>query len=157
MRQKNQIELNLGTGAKGETPNAAAQEPEARAATTALERPAAAGPAMEAVIEQENLKKAYLIGWRGYFGFCQTPSVLRTLDEWLRRRLRAIAWKQWKRGDTRFAELRRCGVGRELAAQTAGSPHGPWRLANSPALTIAMPIAFFSALGLASVAAQRPA
>ncbi|MCP1850451.1 MULTISPECIES: group II intron reverse transcriptase/maturase [unclassified Bradyrhizobium] len=99
----------------------------------------------------------YLIGWRGYFGICQTPSVLRTLDEWLRRRLRAIAWKQWKRGDTRFAELRRCGVGRDLAAQTAGSPHGPWRLANSPALTIAMPIAFFRALGLASVAAQQPA
>ncbi|MGZ3573530.1 MAG: group II intron maturase-specific domain-containing protein [Gemmatimonadaceae bacterium] len=38
----------------------------------------------------------YLIGWRGYFGFCQTPSVLRELDRWLRRRLRAIAWKQWK-------------------------------------------------------------
>lgn len=99
----------------------------------------------------------YLIGWRGYFGFCQTPSVLRALNEWLRRRLRAIAWKQWKRGDTRFAELRRCGVGRDLAAQTAGSPHGPWRLANSPALTIAMPIAFFSALGLTSVAAPQTA
>jgi RNA-directed DNA polymerase len=97
----------------------------------------------------------YLIGWRGYFGFCQTPSVLRTLDEWTRRRMRAIAWKQWKRGSTRFAELRRCGVGRDLAAQTAGSPHGPWRLANSPALTIAMPIAFFRSLGLASVAALR--
>lgn len=36
----------------------------------------------------------YLKGWRGYSGFCQTPSVLRTLDEWIRRRLRAIAWKQ---------------------------------------------------------------
>jgi RNA-directed DNA polymerase len=99
----------------------------------------------------------YLIGWRGYFGFCQTPSVLRRLDEWLRRRLRAIAWKQWKRGPTRFAELRRRGVGRDLAAQTAGSPHGPWRLANSPALAIAMPIAFFRALGLASVAALSAA
>src|SRR5438270_560669 len=63
----------------------------------------------------------YLIGWRGYFGFCQTPSVLRALDEWIRRRLRAIAWKQWKRGPARFAELRRRGVGRDLAAQTAGS------------------------------------
>src|ERR1700736_5241868 len=81
----------------------------------------------------------YLTGWRGYFGFCQTPSVLRALDEWLRRRLRAIAWKQWKRGSTRFAELRRRGVGRDLAAQTAGSPHGPWRLGNSPALTYALP------------------
>jgi RNA-directed DNA polymerase len=96
----------------------------------------------------------YLVGWRGYFGFCQTPSVLRTLDEWIRRRLRAIAWKQWKRGPTRFAELRRRGVGRDLAAQTAGSPHGPWRLAASPALTFALPNDFFGSLGLASVAAQ---
>jgi RNA-directed DNA polymerase len=99
----------------------------------------------------------YLIGWRGYFGFCQTPSVLRKLDQWLRRRLRTIAWKQWKTGRVRFAELRRCGVGRDLAAQTAGSPHGPWRLANSPALSMALPNSFFGSLGLASVAAQRPA
>jgi RNA-directed DNA polymerase len=94
----------------------------------------------------------YLIGWRGYFGFCQTPSVLRALDEWLRRRLRAIAWKQWKTGRARFAELRRCGVGRDLAAMTAGSPHGPWRLAVSPALHIAMPTSFFRSLGLRSLA-----
>ena len=100
---------------------------------------------------------AYLIGWRGYFGFCQTQSVLRQLDEWTRRRLRAIVWKQWKRGHTRFAELRRRGVGRDLAAQTAGSPHGPWRLANSPALAIALPNGFLGSLGLASVAARRPA
>jgi hypothetical protein len=74
----------------------------------------------------------YLIGWRGYFGFCETPSVLRALDEWIRRRLRAIAWKQWKRGRTRFAELRQRGVGHDLAAQTAGSSHGPWRLSKQP-------------------------
>jgi RNA-directed DNA polymerase len=97
----------------------------------------------------------YLTGWRGYFGFCQTPSVLRGLDEWLRRRMRAIAWKQWKTGPARFAELRRCGVGRDLAAKTAGSPHGPWRLAVSPALHIAMPISFFRSLGLRSLV--RPA
>src|SRR5487761_1077418 len=90
----------------------------------------------------------YLIGWRGYFGFCQTPSVLRDLDQWLRRRLRAIAWKQWKRGITRYAELRRRGIGTDLAAKTAGSPHGPWRLSNSPALAIALPNAFFGSLGL---------
>ncbi|MGY0574980.1 group II intron maturase-specific domain-containing protein [Bradyrhizobium sp. RDM12] len=99
----------------------------------------------------------YLIGWRGYFGFCQTPSVMRALDEWIRRRLRAIAWKQWKRGPARFAELRRRGVGRVLAAKTAGSPRGPWRLSNSPALNIAVPKALFGSLGLASIAAQRPA
>jgi RNA-directed DNA polymerase len=99
----------------------------------------------------------YLKGWRGYFGFCQTPSVLQALDQWTRRRLRAIAWKQWKRGSARFAELRRRGVGRDLAAQTVGNPHGPWRLANSPALTIALPNRFFASLGLASVATLRPA
>ena len=99
----------------------------------------------------------YLAGWRGYFGFCQTPSVLRALDEWIRRRLRAIAWKQWKRGRTRYTKLRRRGVGRDPAAQTAGSSHGPWRLAASPALHIALPIAALGSLGLPSVAAPRRA
>jgi RNA-directed DNA polymerase len=83
--------------------------------------------------------------------------VLRKLDQWIRRRLRAYVWKQWKRGTVRFAELRRRGVGRDLAAQTAGSPHGPWRLANSPALTIALSNAVFTALGLASLAPARAA
>jgi len=90
----------------------------------------------------------YLRGWRGYFGFCQTPSVLKDLDSWVRRRLRCVQWKQWKRGKRRFAELRRLGVGKDLAAQTAGSPHGPWRISRSPALSFAMPDAFFVALGL---------
>jgi RNA-directed DNA polymerase len=97
----------------------------------------------------------YLIGWRGYFGFCETPTALRLLDKWIRRRLRAIAWKQWKYGTTRFAQLRRLGVGKDLAAKTAGSPHGPWRLSQSPALSIAFPNAFFRGLGLASVYALR--
>src|SRR5262249_27510964 len=74
----------------------------------------------------------YLRGWRGYFGFCQTPSVLRELDKWTRRRLRAIVWKQWKRGRTRYAELRRCGVGRDLAASTAGSHVAPGGSAIAP-------------------------
>src|SRR5271169_3365451 len=99
----------------------------------------------------------YLTGWRGYFGFCQTPSVLRKLDEWLRRRLRAIAWKQWKHGCARFAELRRRGVGRDLAAKTAGSPHGPWRLSNSPALSLSLPNAYFRLLGLTAIAELRHA
>ena len=99
----------------------------------------------------------YLVGWRGYFGFCETPSVLRRLDQWIRRRLRCIAWKQWKRGRTRFAALRRRGIGKDLAAQTAGSPHGPWRLSNSPALAIALSNAFLGTLGLASLAPDHAA
>ena len=88
----------------------------------------------------------YLRGWIGYFGKCETPSVLLGLEQWLRRRLRSAIWKQWKRGTTRFAELRKRGVNRDLAAKTAGSGHGPWRLANSPALSIALPNAYFDSL-----------
>ncbi len=86
---------------------------------------------------------AYLRGWIGYFGKCQTPSVLESLEEWTRRRLRFAIWKQWKRGSTRFGALRKRGVGRDLAAKTAGSAHGPWRLTNSPALAFALPNAYY--------------
>ncbi len=47
----------------------------------------------------------YLNGWRGYFGHCETPSILNKLDSWIRRRLRSFLWKQWKRGKRRFHEL----------------------------------------------------
>ena len=90
----------------------------------------------------------YLRGWLGYYGECQTPSVLHDLEKWLRRRLRAMMWKQWQRGRTRYRELRKRGVGKDLAAQTAGSCHGPWRIANSPALSLALPNAYFASLGL---------
>jgi len=46
-------------------------------------------------------------GGAANFGFCETPSVLRDLDQWIRRRLRAIAWKQWKRGPTRAQLLQK--------------------------------------------------
>jgi RNA-directed DNA polymerase len=95
--------------------------------------------------------KRYLTGWRGYFGFCETPSVLKQLDEWIRRRLRCFFWKQWKRGRTRFRELVARGVSRNLAAQTAGSPHGVWHLSNSPALNKALSNRYFRSLGLPSV------
>lgn len=93
----------------------------------------------------------YLIGWRGYFGFCETPSVLKGLDAWIRRRLRRYVWIQLKQGSARFAELRKLGVGKDLAAQTAGSPHGAWRLSNSPALSIAISNSYLRDLGLPSL------
>jgi RNA-directed DNA polymerase len=97
----------------------------------------------------------FLRGWIGYFGNCETPSVLRSLEEWTRRRLRSAIWKQWKRGAKRFAELQKRGVGKELAAKTAGSAHGPWQLANSPALAIALPTAYFGSLGIPSLTGRR--
>ena len=90
----------------------------------------------------------YLRGWIGYFGKCQTPSVLKSLEEWMRRRLRSAIWKQWKRGTVRYRELRKRGVDSALAAKTAGSAHGPWRLAMSPGLALALPNAYFDSLGI---------
>ena len=97
----------------------------------------------------------YLRGWIGYFGRCQTPSVLHNLEAWVRHRLRSVIWKQWKRGSVRFAELQRRGVGKALAAKTAGSAHGPWRLANSPALSFALPNAYFDSLGIPRLTGGR--
>lgn len=90
----------------------------------------------------------YLRGWKGYFGFAETPSVLERLDQWIRQRLRSVIWKQWKHGRRRFAGLRQSGVWGDLAAKTAGSSHGPWRIANSPAMKYAFPNAYFDTLGL---------
>lgn len=97
----------------------------------------------------------YLRGWLGYFGQCQTPSVLQSLEEWTRRRLRSVIWKQWKRGSVRFAELRKRGVNYDLAARTAGSAHGPWRLADSPGLHFALPNAYFDWLGIPRLTGGR--
>jgi RNA-directed DNA polymerase len=58
----------------------------------------------------------YLRGWKGYFGICETPSVLESLDRWIRRRLRSMIWKQWKRGKVRFRKLCDRGVSRSPAA-----------------------------------------
>lgn len=66
---------------------------------------------------------AYLRGWKSYFGFCETPSVLQDLDQWIRRRLRSTLWKQSKRRSS-------------------------WHMANSPAASAAFPVAYFDSLGL---------
>jgi RNA-directed DNA polymerase len=91
---------------------------------------------------------AYLRGGKSYFGFCQTPSLLQAPEEWIRRRLRSMIWKQWKHGKQRYVKLRQLGVGKDLATQTAGSPHGPWHLAKSPTLSYALPTPYVDSLGL---------
>ena len=99
-----------------------------------------------------NELSVYLRGWLGYYGKCQTPSILIKLDSWKRRRLRNVVWKQWRRGRTRYAGLRAQGVQKDLAAQTAGSSHGPWRISRSPALSVGFPNAYFDSLGLVRLA-----
>jgi len=90
----------------------------------------------------------YLRGWWGYFGFCETPSVLKQLDAWIRRRLRALLWKQWKRSTVRYRRLRALGLDHELAWMTAGSNRGAWAMSRNKGMNIALRIAYFDALGL---------
>ena len=90
----------------------------------------------------------YLIGWRSYFGFCQTPRVLTNLEAWIRRRLRMYLWRQWQNGPNRFKELRRRGVQKFLAAVAAGSPTGFWRMSGHPAVQKALRNHVFDSLGL---------
>jgi RNA-directed DNA polymerase len=90
-----------------------------------------------------------LLGWRAFFGFAEVRSPLRDLDKSIRRRLRSYHWKQW--GRRGYRELRKRGVGRQLAWNTVKSAHGPWRLSQSPALAMALPQRYFAALGLPSL------
>jgi RNA-directed DNA polymerase len=92
--------------------------------------------------------KPYLIGWRGYFGFCQTPRVLTNLEAWIRRRLRSYLWRQWGNGHNRYKELRRRGVPKFRAAIAAGSPTGFWRMSGHPAVQQALRNHYFESLGL---------
>jgi RNA-directed DNA polymerase len=94
----------------------------------------------------------YLIGWRGYFGFCQTPRALSNLDAWIRRRLRMYLWRQWKNGRTRFKELRRRGVLKFNAAVAAGSATGFWRMSGHPAVQQALRNHYFDSIGLPRLA-----
>jgi RNA-directed DNA polymerase len=93
----------------------------------------------------------YMRGWRNYFGFCETPEVLMYLTRWVRLRLRAALWRQWKTQRRRRAALMALGVGQRLARNTAGSGHGPWYLARSKALSVGLSNAHFRSLGLPSL------
>ena len=93
----------------------------------------------------------YLRGWRGYFGFCQTPEVLDYLTRWVRLRLRAALWRQWKTPRRRRAALLALGVHQRLASNTAGSGRGAWYLARAKALSVGLSNAYFKSLGLPSL------
>jgi RNA-directed DNA polymerase len=90
----------------------------------------------------------YIRGWRGYFGFCETPEVLIGLTRWVRLRLRAALWRQWKTPRRRRAALLGLGVRPRLASNTAGSGRGPWYLAKAKALSVGLSNAYFKSLGL---------
>jgi len=104
------------------------------------------GNSLQQIIEELT---SYLRGWIGYFGYCQTPTVLQRLEQWTRRKLRCIVWKRWKRSSTRFKRLRAMGLSITHAREGAGNgSRGPWRMSASPPLHNAFSVSYFDALGL---------
>jgi RNA-directed DNA polymerase len=90
----------------------------------------------------------YIRGWRNYFGFCETPEALVYLTRWVRLRLRAAMWRQWRTPRRRRAALLALGVRPQLAEHTAGSGLGPWYLARAKALSVGLSNRYFDSLGL---------
>jgi len=90
----------------------------------------------------------YLRGWVAYFGYCETPSVLKELDAWIRRRLRCVQWKQWKTCKGRYRGLRRLGIREPELHMLACCSRGAWPISGYSTLTRALPNAHFDNLGL---------
>jgi RNA-directed DNA polymerase len=108
----------------------------------------AKGVSMKTTIEE---LAPYMRGWCSYFGFCETPDVLLSLTRWVRLRLRAAMWRQWKTPRRRREALLELGVRLRLAGNTAGSGLGPWYLAKAKALSVGLSNSYFKSLGLPSL------
>jgi len=89
----------------------------------------------------------FITSWCAYFGLAETPAEFRAIDGWLRRRLRQVRWKEWKRPKTRRRNLLRLGVPPREAREWSGSGKGYWRVAGS-FLNRALPNSYWEAQGL---------
>ena len=75
--------------------------------------------------------KAFVCGWVNYFAESSMAIFVRSTDEWLRRRIRQIYWKQWKKVRTKFAALRKLGLDDKVAWEWANTRKSYWHTANS--------------------------
>jgi RNA-directed DNA polymerase len=92
-----------------------------------------------------------LRGWVAYYKLAEVKASFEELDGWLRRKLRCIMWRQWKRHRTQFRELCRRGLDRERAARSAFNGRGPWWNAGASHMNHAVPTAELRQLGLLSL------
>jgi RNA-directed DNA polymerase len=90
----------------------------------------------------------YVTGWMGYFRLADTPKVFAKLDEWFRRRMRQIRWKEWKRWSAKYRNLKALGIGDRQAREWAASSKGYWRIAGSQVLQMALPNSYWDDQGL---------
>ena len=106
------------------------------------------GQNLQRVIEK---MKLVLVGWMNYFSLARVRNVFERLDEWIRRRLRVILWRQWKRPFTRAKRLMARGLSEQKAWKSACNGRGPWWNAGAAHMNLAYPKAYFDRLGLVSL------
>ena len=109
----------------------------------------AGGRSMKSVIAQ---LRDYLPGWKNYFRLAETPRIFSDLDEWIRRRLRAVQLKQWKRGTTIYRKLRARKTPESVTRAVAAHAHRWWRMSAHGGLQTALPTAYFDRLGVPRLA-----
>ena len=102
---------------------------------------------LEQILEEVN---RYVTGWIGYYRLADTPSMFEDLDGWIRRRLRQLIWKRWKRNTTRYRELVKLGVPKQWAQEGAGGK-SPWHISASPVINQALSNAYWHNSGLKSM------
>jgi RNA-directed DNA polymerase len=96
-----------------------------------------------------------LRGWGHYFRLADVKGVFEELDEWIRRRLRVLLWRQWKRPRTRFKELQKRGLDEAKAATSAYNGYGPWWNAGAGHMHLAVPASTFAEMGLVNLLDQQ--
>ncbi len=106
------------------------------------------GRALPDTIERLN---PILRGWMNYFSLTQSRRPIEELDAWIRRRLRCVVWRQWKRPRTREAQMRRHGLDALRAWRSSVNGRGPWWNAGAKHMVAALPPKYFTSLGLVSL------
>lgn len=110
------------------------------------------GRSLSQVIEDLN---QLLRGWMGYFRLAEVKGIFEELDGWLRRKLRCLLWRQWKRAFTRARNLMKRGLEKLRAWKSATNGHGAWWNAGASPMNEALPKSYFDRLGLISLLAQQ--
>jgi RNA-directed DNA polymerase len=96
-----------------------------------------------------------LRGWVNYFALSEVKNVFEELDSWIRRKLRVLLWRRWKRVYTRAKNLMKLGLGRNRALKSAMNSHGSWWNAGASHMNQAAPAKYFENMGLVSLQKQR--
>jgi len=92
-----------------------------------------------------------IIGWINYFGIADMVRLVKSLDEWIRRRIRMCFWKQWKKIKTKYDNLRKLGATKEKAWEYANTRKSHWRISNSPILSTTLTNVYLEKIGYTSI------